>query len=134
MVHGRTAYIVACGPRTKGAKPGSVSVCCSPFRSAAVYSGLTRMPSGVTQSSASSWPPGADLAAACAQAASAAASAGFLTVSVMALSRCGTAAQRLASSVAQNTAWKVNRNHLAARPRDPYIMHNYKFKTYRTLT
>jgi hypothetical protein len=25
MVHGRTAYIVACGPRRKGAKPGSVS-------------------------------------------------------------------------------------------------------------
>jgi hypothetical protein len=25
IVHGRTAYIVACGPRMKGSKPGSVS-------------------------------------------------------------------------------------------------------------
>ena len=77
MVHGRTAYIVACGPRTKGAKPGSVSACGRPCRSAAVYSGLTVMPSGVTQFSASSWPPGADLAAAWAQASSSAAAAGL---------------------------------------------------------
>src|SRR5258706_9065924 len=68
MVHGRTAYIVACGPRTKGSKPGSVSVYGRPFRSAAVYSGLTSMPSGVRQFSACTSPPGADLAAALSQA------------------------------------------------------------------
>src|SRR4051812_46402345 len=67
MVQGRAAYIVACGPRRKGAKPGSVSVCASPCRSAAVYSGLTVMPSGVTQFRAAGSPPGADLAAALVQ-------------------------------------------------------------------
>ena len=35
MVHGRPAYIVACGPRRQGSKPGSVSAYCSPCRSAA---------------------------------------------------------------------------------------------------
>ena len=64
MVHGRTAYIVACGPRMKGSKPGSVSAWGSAAVSAAVYSGLTVMPSGVTQSRAETSPPGADLAAA----------------------------------------------------------------------
>jgi hypothetical protein len=38
IVQGRTAYIVACGPRMKGSKPGSVSVCGSAAASAAVYS------------------------------------------------------------------------------------------------
>jgi hypothetical protein len=64
MVQGRTAYIVACGPRMKGSKPGSVSACGRPAVSAAVYSGLTVMPSGVVQFSAATSPPGADLAAA----------------------------------------------------------------------
>ena len=64
MVHGRTAYIVACGPRLYGGNPGSVSVSGRPCTSAAVYSGLTTMPSGVVQRSASSEPPGADFAAA----------------------------------------------------------------------
>ena len=68
MVHGRAAYIVACGPRTYGSKPGSVSAYGRPSRSRAVYSGFTAMPSGVTQLSASTLPPGADLAAARAQA------------------------------------------------------------------
>ena len=54
----------ACGPRTKGSKPGSVSACGRPCRSAAVYSGLTVMPSGVTQFRPSRRPPGAALAAA----------------------------------------------------------------------
>ncbi|GAB1413638.1 hypothetical protein MASR1M97_23740 [Candidatus Desulfobacillus denitrificans] len=27
MVHGRTAYMVACGPRRKGSSPGRVSAC-----------------------------------------------------------------------------------------------------------
>ena len=39
----------ACGPRTNGAKPGSVSAYGRPATSAAVYSGLTSMPSGVCQ-------------------------------------------------------------------------------------
>jgi hypothetical protein len=65
IVQGRAAYIVACGPRRKGAKPGSVSAYGSPSRSCAVYSGLTAMPSGVCQFSASRLPPGADFAAAC---------------------------------------------------------------------
>src|SRR5690606_34205682 len=59
MVHGRVAYIVACGPRTKGSKPGSVSAKGRPATSAAVYSGLMRMPSGVTQSSRLTSPSGA---------------------------------------------------------------------------
>src|SRR5258706_15402651 len=70
MVHGLTAYIVACGPRTKGAKPGSVSVQGRPAMSDAVYSGFMVMPSGVSQLSASTFPPGADFAAAFCQAAS----------------------------------------------------------------
>ena len=56
--------MVACGPRMKGSKPGSVSACGSAAVSAAVYSGLTVMPSGVVQFSADTSPPGADLAAA----------------------------------------------------------------------
>jgi len=60
--------MVACGPRTKGAKPGRVSVYCSPSTSCLVYSGLTAMPSGVIQFSASMSAPGDDLAAALRQA------------------------------------------------------------------
>jgi hypothetical protein len=86
MVHGRTAYMVACGPRTKGAKPGSVSVYGRPFTSAAVYSGFTTMPSGVCQASARGSPPGADLAAAFSQAAS---DSEFIGVSDMLASLAG---------------------------------------------
>src|SRR5690606_36721740 len=63
MVHGLTAYIVGCGPRRKGSKPGSVSVCARPSVSALVYSGLTLRPSGVIQLSFSTSPPGECLAA-----------------------------------------------------------------------
>ena len=69
IVHGRTAYIVACGPRRKGSKPGNVFAWGRSFTSSAVYSGLTAMPSGVTQFSATTSPPGADLAAALCQSA-----------------------------------------------------------------
>src|SRR5215510_4557304 len=64
MVHGRPAYMVACGPRTKGSKPGSVSVNGRPSASFFVYSGRTAMPSGVTQVKAARSPRGADLVAA----------------------------------------------------------------------
>ena len=67
MVHGRTAYIVGCGPRMNGAKPGSVSASSgrgSAATSAAVYSGFTTRPSGVVQFSAATSPPGANFDAA----------------------------------------------------------------------
>src|SRR3990167_2922923 len=64
MVHGRTAYIVACGPRMKGSKPGSELAGGRPATSAAGFRGLTFSPSGVIQLSAATSPPGADLAAA----------------------------------------------------------------------
>src|SRR5512146_1562471 len=48
MVQGRLVYMVPRIPRVKGAKPGRLSVS-RPARSAAVYSGLTAMPSGVAQ-------------------------------------------------------------------------------------
>ncbi len=62
--------MVACGPRKKGSKPGKVLVGGRPARSAAVYRGLTEIPSGVIQLSAATSPLGADLAAALAQACS----------------------------------------------------------------
>src|SRR5215469_12297443 len=68
MVHGLTAYIVACGPRTKGSRPGSVSAAARPARSAAVYSGLTTSESGVCQFSESSGAPRSDSRAAAFQA------------------------------------------------------------------
>src|SRR5690606_11985115 len=68
MVHGRVAYIVACGPRTKGSKPGSVSAKGRSATSAAVYNALTVMPSGVTQSRRLTSPSGAFRAAAARQA------------------------------------------------------------------
>ncbi|MCY1362486.1 hypothetical protein D9M69_492060 [compost metagenome] len=68
MVQGRTAYMVACGPRMKGSKPGKVLVCGRWAVSSAVYSGLTQMPSGVSQFSAFTSPPGADFWAALVQA------------------------------------------------------------------
>ena len=64
MVHGRTAYIVACGPLKNGAKPGNVCVCGKSAVSSAVYKGLTVMPSGVSQFNRFMSPSGADLAAA----------------------------------------------------------------------
>jgi hypothetical protein len=64
IVHGLTAYIVGCGPRTKGSKPGMVSACGRSRVSAAVYSGFTGIPSGVCQMSSSSDPLGALFAAA----------------------------------------------------------------------
>src|SRR5262245_52612659 len=64
MVHGRPAYMVACGPRTNGSKPGRVSACDSPSTSRRVYRAWTVMPAGVTQFRFATSPPGADLAAA----------------------------------------------------------------------
>ena len=55
--------MVACGPRMKGSKPGSVLVYGKSLTSSAVYNGLTVMPSGVCQLRASTFPAGADLAA-----------------------------------------------------------------------
>ena len=69
IVHGRCAYIVGCGPRTNGSNPGSVSAYGRSFVSAAVYSGLTAMPSGVCQVRLSTGAPRSDLAAAASQAA-----------------------------------------------------------------
>ena len=66
MVQGLTAYIVACGPRTNGSSPGSVSVAGNPARSCAVYSGLTTSESGVCQFSDSSGAPRNDSSAAAA--------------------------------------------------------------------
>jgi hypothetical protein len=64
MVHGRTEYIVAWGPRKNGSKPGKVLANGSPSVSAAVYKAFNLMPSGVCQPSASTFPLGADLVAA----------------------------------------------------------------------
>ena len=64
MVQGRTAYIEACGPRTKGAKPGNELVLGKSATSAAVYKGFTAIPSGVCHVNAFKSPLGADLAAA----------------------------------------------------------------------
>src|SRR5689334_9728484 len=64
MVQGRTAYMVACGPRMKGSKPGSVSAYGSSEVSVAVYRGFTAMPSGVCQFKASRGQLGEDFAAA----------------------------------------------------------------------
>src|SRR5471032_332274 len=84
MVHGRAAYMLACGPRTYGAKPGSVSVCGRSATSDLVYSALSVMPSAVSVSRRDGSPPGADLAAARRQSSSeAAAMVGSARGSVM---------------------------------------------------
>ena len=88
----------------------------SPAMSAAVYSGLTVMPSGVTQFSASTSPPGADLAAALLQA-SRRGRCEFGVLSVM------------AGSIAQG--WQLGYLVLAAqawRRMQLYIIYNYSFK------
>src|SRR3954454_19889155 len=63
MVHGRFAYIVARGPRTNGSIPGSPPTVSSASRSAAVYSGFTPMPSGVSHVNVPGSAPFSSLAA-----------------------------------------------------------------------
>src|SRR5574337_1787686 len=130
MVHGRTAYIVACGPRTNGSKPGSVSVCARPCRSAAVYSGLTVRPSGVTQFSASSRPPGADFAAAFAHCSRVAAGiGGGVGMAVLARRFGGARHRRQPLSVAESLLSRTpiaEGLRMAHRTSPLYMMHNYE--------